>query len=255
MKKIFALLSALLLFTGIQNIAAQTAEEIIESYLETIGGKENLIAIKNAKMTCTGKAQGMELAITMYQKAPGLQRMDMVFQGKEITQMSFDGKEGWSTNFMTMEAEKWDAEQSEIMKSEMDFPDVFLNYNEKEYTLSLEGEETIEGAECFKVKLTKKPVMVDGKEEENFSYYFFDKETFVPIMQKSFAKTGQMKGQATETYLSDYDEVSGVYFAHTISQKLNGQPVFDLTINKIEVNVDMADSFFAFPETADSKDK
>lgn len=250
MKKTLILLSALFLLAGLPSIMAQTAEEIVATYLENIGGKENLSAITSLQMTCNAKAQGMDIPIIMYQKAPGLQRMDMTFQGKQITQMAFDGKEGWSTNFMTMEAEKWDAEQSELMKSNMEFLNAFLDYAEKGYTLSLEEGETVEGTDCFNVKLTKKPVMVDGKEEENFSFYFFDKETFVPIMTREYSKTGPMKGQPAETYFSDYQEVNGVYFPFSISQKMNGQTVFALAIEKIDVNTDMDDTMFAFPESA-----
>lgn len=250
MKKILFFLPALLLFSGFQTINAQTAEEIIANYLEAIGGKENLSAVTSLKITGKAQAQGMELPITMYQKAPGLMRMDMVFQGKEITQMAFDGEEGWSTNFMTMEAEKWDAEQSAIMKSDMDFLDAFLKYTEKGYAIALEGEETIEGTECHKVKLTKKPVVIDGNEAENFSYYYFDKESFVPIMQQEYAKTGPMKGQATETYFSDYQEAGGLYFPYNISQKFQGQPVYSMAVENIKLNEDMDEGLFAFPKTA-----
>lgn len=250
MKRILFFISALMLLAGVQALRAQTAEEIVENYLETIGGKEQLEAVSSFKMIAKGKAQGMELPITMFQKAPGLMRMDMVFQGKEITQMAFNGEEGWSTNFMTMEAEKWDAEQSEIMKSDMEFLDAFLGYEKKGYAISLEGEEEVEGASCYKVKLTKKPVKVDGKDEENFTYYYFDKESFVPIMQEEYAKTGPMKGQPSQTYFSDYQEVEGIYFPFSISQKFQGQTVFDLAVEKMELNVEMDDALFDYPEPA-----
>ncbi|MCB9267568.1 MAG: outer membrane lipoprotein-sorting protein [Lewinellaceae bacterium] len=250
MKKALLFLPVLLLMAGLQTLKAQTAQEIVENYLETIGGKEQLNAVSSIKMQATGKAQGMELPITMFQKAPGMMRMDMVFQGKEVTQMAFNGEEGWSTNFMTMEAEKWDAEQSEIMKSDMDFLNAFLQYEEKGYSVALEGEEEVEGTPCFKVKLTKKPVKVEGKEEENFSFYYFDKEAFVPIMQEEYAKTGQMKGQSSQTYFSDYQEVEGIYFPFSISQKFQGQTVFDLAVEKMELNAEMDDALFAYPEPA-----
>lgn len=253
MKKTLALLSALFVFVSIQSITAQTAEEIIDSYLETIGGKDKIAAIKSIKMTGKGQAQGMEIPVTMYQKAPSKQRLDIAFQGKEMTQLCFNGEEGWSVNFMTMKPEKWDKEQSNIMKQEADdLPDPFLNYEKKGYTVTLEGKETIEGTECHKIKLTKKPVTVEGKEVENYSYYFFDTETNVPIMEREFAKTGPAKGQASETYFSDYEEVEGVgvYFPFTISNKMNGQQVFGLTIEKIETNIEIDDALFAFPEEA-----
>ncbi|MCB0558129.1 MAG: outer membrane lipoprotein-sorting protein [Lewinellaceae bacterium] len=255
MKKMLILFSALLFIAGLSTLQAQTAEEIVDNYLEAIGGKEQLSAVSSTKMTAKAKAQGMELPITMYQKPPGMMRMDMVFQGKEVTQMAFNGEEGWSTNFMTMEAEKWDAEQSEVMKSDMDFLNAFLQYSDKGYSVALEGEEEVEGTACFKVKLTKKPVVVDGKEEDNFSYYYFDKEAFVPIMQEEYAKSGPMKGQASQTYFSDYQEVEGLYFPFNIAQKFQGQTVFDLTVEKIELNAAVEDGLFNYPEPAPTESK
>ena len=111
--------------------------------------------------------------MVMLQKSPNKQKMTMTFQGKDIVQPSFDGNEGWNTNFMTMKPEKMEAEDSEIMKQDTDFPDAFWNFKDKGYSIALEGEESVEGVACHKIKLTKKPVKVDGKEEENFSYYFF----------------------------------------------------------------------------------
>lgn len=250
MKKLLTFLPMLFLVLSFQTTTtqAQTAEEIVSTYLETIGGAEQLAEIKSMKMTMKGKAQGMDLPITMFQAAPDQMRMDMTFQGKTITQMSFDGETGWGTNFMTMEAEKWDEEQVASMKSEADFPDPFLDYDKKGYSIALDGEETIDGTDCYKVKLTKKPVMVDGEEEENFSYYFFDKETNVPIMVRSYALTGQMKGAETETFMSDYQEVDGIYYAHSITQKVQGQTAFSMQVETIEVNpADVNKELFSFP--------
>ena len=121
--------------------------------------------------------------------------------------------------------------------------------------MALEGEEEVEGTACFKVKLTKKPVVVDGKEEDNFSYYYFDKEAFVPIMQEEYAKSGPMKGQASQTYFSDYQEVEGLYFPFNIAQKFQGQTVFDLTVEKIELNAAVEDGLFNYPEPAPTESK
>ena len=255
MKKTFFIFCSLFLLFSLQTANAQTVEEIVDNYLENIGGMEQLNAVSSIKMIAKGKAQGMELPITMYQKAPGMVRMDMIFQGKEITQMAFNGEEGWSTNFMTMEAEKWDAEQSAIMKNEMDFMSSFLGYTEKGYAISLEGEEEIEGTACLKVKLVKKPIVVDGKEEENFSYYYFDKESFVPIMQEEYAKAGPMKGQPSQTYFSDYQEVDGIYFPFSISQKIQGQSIYDMAVESMELNADIEKAMFDYPEPAPAESK
>lgn len=239
-----------ILVAFIANVSfAQTADDVIKKYFEVTGGKDKWAALKDVKMSGKVKipSQGLELSVVMLQKAPNKQKMTMNFQGKEIVQPAFDGNEGWQTNFMTMKPEKMEAEDSEIMKQDTDFPDSFFEYKAKGYSVALEGEETIEGVACHKIKLTKKPIKIDGKEEENFSYYFFDKENGVPVMTRSVGKKGQMKGMTTESFMSDYQEVNGVYFPFTINQKVNGQLAVTIAIEKIEMNVNINDKEFAFP--------
>ena len=165
----------LLLFSSYM-LSAQTAESIIEKYMENTGGREAWSKITSMKSTGSVKAQGLDFPTVMLSKG-NKQKLTFTFQGKEIVQPAFDGQEGWQTNFMTMKAEKMEAEDSEILKAEYaDFPEVFLKYKEKGYTAELQGSETIEGTDCFKVKLTKKPIKIDGQDVENASFYFFDKE-------------------------------------------------------------------------------
>lgn len=251
MKKIATIV---LLLIGTQiTLKAQSAEEIVKTYIENIGGEEALRKIKTLKMTAKVNAQGMELPITMINTAEGKMLMKFELQGKEMVQQAFDGETSWGVNFMTQKAEKSDAEDTENMKRESgDFPDVFLDYEKKGYTIELLGKETVEGTECFKVKLTKKPLLVDGEEVENVTFYYFDTENYVPIVTESEIKSGQMKGSISQTIYSDYQEVEGVYFPFSIDQKLKdtdqGQPV---NIEKIEVNAEIDESQFAFPETAE----
>ncbi len=240
------LFTLLALFANI--VVAQTADEIVENYFKATGGKDKWATLKSVRTSGKLKVQGMELPSTIINKLPNSQKMTFSFQGKEFVQTAFNGNEAWSTNQMTMKPEKMESEDSEMMKQEVDFPDAFWNYKEKGYSIALEGEETIEGVACHKIKLTKKPVKISGKEEESFSYYFFDKENGVPVMFRSTGKKGQMKGIAMESFLSDYQEVNGIFFAFTVTQKVNGQAVATIAIEKVEVNVDIDDNEFAFPQ-------
>jgi hypothetical protein len=230
------------------SLQAQTADEIIEKYFEVTGGKAKWAEVKTVKMTGKGKQGGMEFPLVSLQKAPNLQKQTINFQGKDITVSAFDGKEMWATNFMTMKPEKGESEDSENAAKSLDFPDPFLDYKSKGYSVALEGEESVEGTDCYKIKLTKKPIKVDGKEEEDFSYYFFDKENGVIIMNRSVGKKGQMKDVAIETLMSDYQEVNGLYFAFTVSQKMNGQVMFSMTMDKLDINTPIQNSEFEFPK-------
>lgn len=230
---------------------AQTADEILASYFENIGGLEKLKAVKGMKMTAKVNQQGMEIPLEIYQLSDGRQMTVINFQGKEMKQGVFDGETLWSHNFMTMKAEKSDAETTENFKlNSNDFPDAFIDYKDKGYTVELLGKETIDGAETFKIKLVKEPITVDGKEEEDISFYFFDTENYVPIAVQSEVRMGPQKGITSEVTLSDYQEVEGLYFPFSMTQGAKGQPGSPITIERIELNPTLEDTAFAFPAEA-----
>ncbi|RMZ51888.1 outer membrane lipoprotein-sorting protein [Flavobacteriaceae bacterium PRS1] len=236
-------------------VNAQTVDEILANYFENIGGLENLKKIEGMKMTAKVNNGGMEIPLEIYQFKGGKQLTIINFQGKELKQGVFDGETLWGHNFMTLKAEKSDAETTANMKlNNNDFPDPFIDYKEKGYLVELLGKEDIDGTETFKIKLTKELITVDGKEEEDVSFYFFDTENFVPIAIQSEIKTGQGKGMIQEITFSDYQEVDGLYFPFSMTQGVKGQPGAPITISAIELNPEVDDSVFAFPEETESTD-
>jgi len=251
--KLFVAIFALAVMVPVQ---AQTAEEIIANYFETTGGLDKLKALTGVKMTAKVNQGGMEIPLEIYQLKDGRQMTVINFQGKEMKQNVFDGETLWSNNFMTMKAEKSDAETTDNFKlNSNDFPDSFIDYKEKGYTVELLGKETIDGAETFKIKLVKEPVTIDGKQEDDISFYFFDTENFVPIAVQAEVKSGPAKGQMSEVTMSDYQEVDGLYFPFSMTQGVKGQPGSPLTIDSIELNPTVDSSAFAFPEEVAAEEK
>ena len=250
MKKIATLI---LLLIGTQLITkAQTAEEIISTYLTNIGGEEALKNLKNTKMIAKVEAQGMTIPLEVINMADGRMIVKFQLQGVEMVQQAFDGETSWGINFMTQKPEKNEAEDTENIKREAgDFPDPFLNYKEKGYTIELMGKETIEGTECYKIKLTKKPLLADGQEVENVHYYYFDTENYVPIVSETEIKSGEMKGSISQTVYSDYTEVNGIYFPFSINSRIKDGPGQPVTVEKMEMNTDIDESIFKFPETTE----
>ncbi len=247
--KTIKLLMVIMVMTSFSIINAQTADEIIANYFENTGGVDNWEKLKGIKMSAKVNQGGMEIPLEIVQLKGGNQMTVINFQGKEIKQGVFNGETLWATNFMTQKAEKNDQEATDNMMLEKnDFPDSFLNYKEKNYTVELLGKETIDGTETFKIKLVKEPIKVDGKEEENVSYYFFDTENFVPLVVQNEIKSGQLKGKVSESKFSDYQEVEGLYFPFSLTQGIKGQPGQAISIDKIEINPVIDNKEFEFPE-------
>lgn len=229
---------------------AQTVDEIIDGYFENIGGLEKLKSLEGLKITAKVSQMGMEIPMEIVRMKDGRTSTSMSIQGQTYHQQTFDGETLWSHNMMTQKPEKMDAELTENFKLSInDFPNEFTDYKQKGYTVELLGKETIDGAETFKVKVIKEPVTVDGKQEDDISFYYFDTENFVPIAMSTEVKAGPGKGMVQKISFSDYQEVDGLYFAHSWSIGAEGQPTtVPMTIEKIELNPAVEATSFAFPE-------
>ncbi len=248
MKNLKLLCVALIVVFSTQ-INAQTVDEIIANYFENTGGIDQWNKVEGIKMNTKVNQGGMEIPVEMVQLKNGKQMTTITFQGKEIKQGVFNGEVLWSSNFMTQKAEKADQETTDNMKLQMnDFPDPFLNYKKNGYALELMGKETIDGTETFKMKLTKTPITVDGIKVDDIIYYFFDAENFVPLVAHTEIKSGPMKGQMSESKMSDYEEVDGLFLPHSLTQGIKGQPGQTITIDKIELNPQIDEKEFEFPE-------
>ena len=254
MKKLnYLLLTAFALLIS-TSFNAQTVDEIIENYIENTGGAENWQKVKSIKMNMSVNQMGMDIPIEQYSSAERTYTK-ISLQGQEIMQGVFDGKTLWSTNFMSMKAEKSNQDDIENVKNALsEFPDPFLNYKEKGYIAELMGVETLEGSDVFKVKLTKKPNLVDGEEVPNVTIYYFDAENFVPIMTHQEMTEGPAKGTIMEGKMSDYQEVDGLYMPFSMTQGIKDQPGQAVIIKSIEINTVVDDSNFKFPETVSEEE-
>lgn len=239
----------LLLTTLAAPAHAQKVDDIINKYIDAMGGKDAWSKVTGIRMTAKVDAQGMTLPLDIINMSDGRSYTSFEFQGKKIVQDVFDGETLWGMNFMTMKAEKSDAETTENKKREAkDFPNDIIGYADRGYKAESMGKETVEGVKCFKVKITKKSTLVDGKEEENITYHYFDADNYALIMSETSIRMGEAKGQIAQTVYSDYQEVNGVYFPFSILSRLKDGQGQGIVIEKIEVNPKVEDSLFKFPE-------
>ena len=247
MKQLTNLLAFLLicLFAG-----AQSADEIVENYFENTGGAEAWGKLEAVQFNASvNSPQVGEIPLTIYNDKEGCTLVKMTFQGNEMTQVAFDGEVAWSWNMQGQMAEKMEAEDLENMKRAIkEFPDPFLNYKENGFSIEKLENETIEGTECFKIKITKENMLIEGEEVENVTYYYFDTENFVPILLENEIKQGQAKGMIQQIFYSDYQEVEGIYFPFSITQGVKGYPGQTMTIKSIDINQKVDKAVLAFPE-------
>lgn len=240
--KTLLLAAGILLSTGFVS-TAQTVDKIIANHLEAVGGAEKWQSFESMRVTGNALQMGLTYPFTVISMRPNLNKVVAEVMGKQFID-AFDGTEAWGLNpFMgSPDPQKKTPEESKEA-SYQNFESDFLNYKEKGNTITLEGKEEIEGAECHVLKVVK----AEGKED----YYFMDTEAHVPIMVRSYIMSGPMKGKAIETYFSDYQEVegAGIFVAFTMEQRMDGQVVMQMVTDKVEFNTgDITAEMFAFPK-------
>jgi hypothetical protein len=228
---------------------AETADEVVAKYVAARGGMEKIKAIKSRKVTGKMVMGGgaMEAPFVRMQRRPNDSRVEFVFQGMTGVQ-AFDGSGGVAWSIMPFmgkkEPEAAPAEESKLSAEEADFDGALVDWKEKGHQIELVGKEQVEGADAFKLKLTRK--------NGNIDYMYIDAETGLEVKNES---KRMMRGTEveSETYLSDFKEVDGVPFPYTMSQGVKGGAENQrgkLVVEKYELNVAMPDSLFKLPANA-----
>lgn len=209
-----------------------TAEEVIKGYLQAIGTREKLATVKDVKMTMKTSVQGMEMQMTRKQKRPDKFSMSVEVNGMVMQEQRFDGEEG--VMIAQGQKQQMDGEQLEAMASQA-IPFLEATYLEDGYTLELKGVEKVNGGDAYKILVTRP---TGDKVTE-----FYDAETNYKIREVQTQDGPQ--GQMTITNdFSDYKEVAGILWPHTMTTSGLMPMPLKLEVTGIEVNKGIDDSEF-----------
>ncbi len=212
--------------------AGLTAAEIVRNYVNAIGGEDAMNNIDDITIEMSASVQGMVIEMKTQQKAPNKIRSVMTMGGNVMQEQIFDGERGMMRGMQgTMEME---GEMLDQMKAQAAInPE--LTYQEKGYTLTLDGVETVEGKQAYKVNITS-PQDVTITE-------FFDVDTGLKL--RTLISQDTPMGPMTQTTdYTDYREVGGLLFPFMMRQQA-GPQVFDLEVKSVEINQGLDDAVFS----------
>lgn len=203
-----------------------TAENVLEKYLEAIGGKAELEAVESYAMLAEAEMQGMKLEMEMKKTTKDQFMSDVRMMGNSVQKQVIDGDKG----YMMMQGQRKDLTDEELkaLKEESAaFPE--LNYLIAG-DISLEGTEAVGDKKAYKLKITDEKTV------------FYDVETGLKIQEVNLQ---EMQGQTIQqtTVLDDYREVSGILFPYKLSQTMGPQK-FDFIVKEIKVNEGVTPSDF-----------
>ena len=232
MKNIVLFVVFILGVVFVQFTQGQTVDDVINKYLDARGGKDKLNAIKSIYMEGARQMMGNEIPVKITIVAGKLFRTDFEFSGVGYYTITTP-TEGWSfTPMRGTTAEPIPADRLKGMQGQMDIAGALADYAKKGSKVELLPKETVNGTECYKIKLTQS----DAKEVT----YFIDMKTNLLLESKQVAKVMNREGKQMDreviTDFSDYKAVDGVLFPHTIANPGTGQGGGSTTFDKIELN-------------------
>lgn len=218
---------------SVQALKAQTADEIINKFIEAIGGKEKMLALKSIKSEGALTVQGAEVSITSTTLSGVGSRTDISVPGIDPGFRIITPTKGW--NFAPYlgqtSPEEVSEEQLKAGQAGLDLQTPFLNYKEKGHQVELLGKEKLDGVDCYKIKITYK----NGVNATSY----FDANTFYRV--KTIAK-GNVRGQMmdVETRYSDFRKLPEGYVIPFKQVSPNGE----LNVSTVEINKPVDESIF-----------
>ncbi len=209
-----------------------TGSAVIQNYIDAVGGAERMKEIKDITINMSASIQGMVVDMVIKQKAPDKYKSIMSMGGNVMQQQVFDGTRGKMSGMQgTMELEGDMLEEMRVQA----LMNPELTYEERDFTLSLEGSETVSGKNAWKVNITS-PRDVTVTE-------FFDIETGLKL--RTVVTQDSPMGSITQiTDYEDYRDVDGMKFPFLMKQQA-GPQAFDMEVKSIEINQGLEDEIFS----------
>jgi hypothetical protein len=156
MKPIKKIFLAVLLLACVNLVKAQTVDEVIDNYLAAVGGKDKLMALNSVKMEGTLTTQGFDVGITVTVLNGKGSRTDISIPGMSEGFRIVTPTKGW--NYLPFQGqtspEEAPEDQVKAQQSQLDLQTPLFNYAAKGHNVELQGMEKVDGADCYKLKVT-----------------------------------------------------------------------------------------------------
>jgi hypothetical protein len=220
--------------------AAQTIDEIIARNLQARGGLEKIRSVKTIRTSGTLSQGGFRAAFVQENQRPNKVREETIIQGMAEIE-AFDGKTGWRVSPFggRKDPDLLSADDMKSLVEDADLDGQLVDYRNKDHRAELIGHDSVEGTDCYKIKLTLN--------SSDVRYYYIDTDSFLELKVETERR---IRGtvQYNETLYGDYEQVNGIYFPFAFESGQKGSPYrVKFTVDKVELNVPLGESRFSIP--------
>ena len=211
-----------------------TANDVIDNYLEAIGGKEKFSSVEDRTTIMRAVISGQNLSIVIKQKAPNKLKQN-IRSGEMNQTILFDGMNG----VMIVDDKLTEFDNKKLEKLKLEAAMNFL-LDPEAYGVLLEliGIETVDSTLCYKILLIT--------EEGTNWVQFYEIDSGLKIKEVKEVETTQGSFQQ-QTFYGNYKEVDGLKFPFSIKQSF-GMQTIEMNVSSIKLNDGLDDSIFEIPE-------
>jgi len=200
-----------------------TAEKVVNNYLNAIGGKDKVMAVKTTMMTANATIQGTPLVMTMKASLPNKTSQVISVMGNVAQKSVFDGEKGYEEG-RGQKIEMTAEQITEAKAANSIFSD--LNYTKG----TLVRIEPLDGKNAIVLKF-------------NDTEVFYDMTSWLKVKEVKKVKTPDGQEVEVPTNFGDYKEVKGIKFPFSIGQKM-GPMDLNFEIKEIKINEGVSDADF-----------
>jgi len=228
------ILKTLMLATGLLTfgmLQAQNADEIINRYLDSLGGMSKVGALQSAVYYGNLDYQGSFFPATVYRVQNKGYKFMVDAQGVSNYVMVTD-KGMWTFIPSQGQAapEAAPADQAKLSMANLDLQGALFNYKKKGSKVELVGKDSVEGRLANKIKLTTKEGLV--------TTYYIDAETSKLVMTRMTVSQNSQSVDVDRKF-GDYRRVDGLLFPFKFDNQYG-----NVLIDRVEVNKPIEDSVF-----------
>src|SRR5467141_3253166 len=220
--------------------SAQAVDEVITKNIQAHGGLDKAKSVRSIRTSAKYSQGSFRAEFRQENKRADKVREELIIQGLAQVQ-AYDGKTGWQISPFggrkDPELLSQDDLKSLVVDADIDGP--LVDYKEKGHKAELVGHDSMEGTDCFKIKLSMK--------NGDVRYYYLDADSYLEL-KLEIQTTIRGALQESELYYGDYEQVNGIYYPFTVEQAQKGSASrAQISVEKIEQNIPLEETHFTMP--------
>jgi hypothetical protein len=210
------------------NAQKTDVDAVINSVINTLGGREKLLTVNSIKKSGNIEFGGQKIPFNYYAINKKAQRTEFIFSGMTgyfiITKDSgfnFNPFQGQTS------PENVTAEDLKLAQDDLDLQTVLVDYKSKGYTIDLLENEDVDGVDAFQLKITISP--------NKTLFYFIDPSGYYIIRIKTVTISNGQQNVGSTDYYNFKKTKEGILYAYTFD---------NVTFDSIEINIPLDDKLF-----------